>query len=114
MMSPDGEKSGFIVISRNSNVAMPVTHRARLPPLLLPLQFGRTLRVIVWVVQPATTVAAPSAGATAYARDAYVRERVGGFWRASVRPAGRRTHLHYSYSCVSIIEGTFPASLLQF
>ena len=37
MMSPDGERAAFIVVSRNSNVAMPAAHRARLPPpLLLP------------------------------------------------------------------------------
>ena len=89
MMSPDGEQSGFIVISRNSNVAMPVAHRARLPPpLSSPSSLDALSASLFELCSPRPPLPrAPSEQRRTQEVRTYASERVGGFWRASVRPA---------------------------
>ena len=132
MMSPDGEPSGFIVISRNSNVAaaaMPVAHRARLPPLLLlllllpPPVWTHALRHCLSCEArerpPLRLPPPPPPEQQRRTREmrTYASKREGGQWRsAGQRPSGRvrpSTHLHTGDGCVSITEGTFPNGVLR-
>ena len=107
MMSPDGERSAFIVISGNSNVAMPVEHRARLlPPPLPPPVLTHALRHCLSCAAGEAATVARRRRQSNGVRERCVRER------ASRRVlAGERWTTDVRIS--SITEGTFPKGLLR-
>ena len=107
MMSPDGERSAFIVISGNSNVAMPVEHRARLlPPPPPPPVLTHALRHCLSCAAGEAATVARRRRQSNGVRERCVRER------ASRRVlAGERWTTDVRIS--SITEGTFPKGLLR-